>query len=104
MSAVATPAPNTENERRDKRIDLRLKASEKHLLEKAAEYTGRKSSDFMRDTLIQKAQEIVEEREFFVLRDHAREAFFDALRSPPKPSATMYEDAKAYLEQTQISD
>ena len=57
----------------------------KDLIERAADPSGRKVSDFCVTALTEAARRTIAEHEM-VLSDRDRQAFFDALVNPPKPS------------------
>ena len=83
---------------RDKtRFDTRLSKEQKHLFERAAVIGGYRSlTDFVVDTVQNKAKEIVEERERIILTQRDQAVFFDALSNPPKPNEKLLSATKSY--------
>lgn len=71
---------------RVERLGFRIDEETKDLIERAAYLSRRKVSDFCVTTLAETARRTIAEHEMLVLSDRDREAFFDALINPPKPS------------------
>ena len=71
---------------RGERLGFRLDAETKDLIERAAYLSRRKVSDFCVTALAESARRTIAEHETLVLSDRDREAFFEALVNPPKPS------------------
>ena len=76
-------------EARVERLGFRLDEETKSLIERAAQLSRRKISDFCVTALADTARRTIAEHETLVLSDRDRAAFFDALVSPPKPSARL---------------
>jgi len=71
---------NTEN--KNERINLRLKASLKRLIERAAGFEGKTVSHFILDTALAHAEETVREHGIMRLNAQDGQTFFDALAKP----------------------
>jgi uncharacterized protein (DUF1778 family) len=71
---------------RVERLQFRVDEQTKDLIERAAHLSGRKVSDFCVTSLTETARRTIAEHETLVLSEGDREAFFDALVNPPKPS------------------
>ena len=69
---------------KDSRIDLRVTAEQKALLEKAASMQGVSLSAYTLLHLLPQAQKDVEEREKLILTDRDRDSFLSAIANPPK--------------------
>lgn len=69
---------------KDSRIDLRVTAEQKALLEKAASMQGVSLSAYTLLHLLPQAQKDLEEREKLVLTDRDRDLFLSAMANPPK--------------------
>lgn len=79
------------------RFDTRLSKEQKQLFERAAMIGGYRSlTDFVVDTVQNKAKEIVEERERIILTQRDQAAFFEALSNPPTPNKKLLSAKKAY--------
>ncbi len=71
---------------RVERLGFRVDEETKDLIERAAHLSRRKVSDFCVTALTETARRTIAEHETLVLSERDREAFFDALVNPPKPS------------------
>lgn len=69
---------------RDARLNFRVDASTKSLIERAAALQNRKVTDYCLGVLTDAARRTVTEAEGLVLSPRDRAAFFDALMSPPE--------------------
>ena len=79
------------------RFDTRLSKEQKHLFERAAMIGGYRSlTDFVVDTVQNKANEIIEKRERTLLTQRDQTVFFDALLNPPKPNKKLMSAKMAY--------
>ena len=74
---------------RAERLGFRLDEETKGLIERAAYLSRRKVSDFCVTALTETARRTIAEHETLELSDRDREAFFEALVNPPKPSARL---------------
>lgn len=81
-------APRIERDtpNRGERLGFRLDEETKGLIEHAAYLSRRKVSDFCVTALAETARRTIAEHETLELSDRDREAFFEALINPPKPS------------------
>ena len=80
----------------DKRLDVRLAADHKNLIEQAASLRGQSVSAFAVSTLVAEAGRIVEESTVLRLSNRDRDAFLAALENPPAPSARLRKAAKLH--------
>ncbi len=71
------------------RLGFRLDEQTKDLIERAAHLERRKLTDFCVTALTEAARRTIAEHETLTLSERDRKAFFDALVSPPKPSARL---------------
>jgi uncharacterized protein (DUF1778 family) len=71
---------------RVERLGFRLDEETKDLIERAAYLSRRKVSDFCVTALTETARRTIAEHETLELSDRDRQAFFEALVNPPKPS------------------
>jgi uncharacterized protein (DUF1778 family) len=74
---------------RVERLGFRLDEETKDLIERAAYLSRRKVSDFCVTALTETARRTIAEHETLELSDRDREAFFEALINPSKPSARL---------------
>lgn len=71
---------------RARRLGFRLDRETKDLIEHAAHLERRKLTDFCVTALAGAARKTIAEHETLMLSERDRQAFFDALIDPPKPS------------------
>ena len=74
-----------ENESRSERIDIRTTPSVKRFLQDAAATSSKTISEFLLDSALSKAAEVMADRRLFLLNDEQWEAFMAALDAPPQP-------------------
>ncbi|WP_295433576.1 DUF1778 domain-containing protein [uncultured Thiodictyon sp.] len=72
-------------EPRSERIDIRATPSAKRALLDAANASRKTVSEFLLDSGLEKAAEIMAERRLFLLDDEQWAAFLAALDAPPQP-------------------
>jgi uncharacterized protein (DUF1778 family) len=68
------------------RLGFRVDKGTKELIERAAHLERRKLTDFCMTALTDAARRTIAEHETLSLSERDRQAFFDALVNPPKPS------------------
>jgi uncharacterized protein (DUF1778 family) len=79
---------------RSERLDARLTAAEKELIETAANLRGTSSSDFVRMAVKEAALKTIREHEVLTLNQESRKVFIEALLNPPKPNQKALAAAK----------
>jgi len=72
--------------KRDERLDARVTAEEKEMIETAANLRGTSSSDLVRMATREAALNIIREYESLTLAGESRKIFVEALLNPPKPN------------------
>jgi uncharacterized protein (DUF1778 family) len=72
--------PTTQN--KNERINLRLKASAKSLIERAASFEGKTISHFILTCALEQAEKTVQKHEIMALNAKDSRIFFDALAVP----------------------
>lgn len=75
----------SELEPRSERIDIRTTPSVKRALQEAASTTRKTVSEFILDSALTRAAEVMADRRLFLLDDEQWEAFMAALDAPPEP-------------------
>ena len=78
------------------RLEARISAEQKQLIDLAAAYEGRSVSDFVVHTVQQAAQAVVREHETLRLNRRQSELFVTALLDPPEPNEAFRKAAKEY--------
>ncbi len=81
---------------RNARLEARITAEQKALVERAAAYLGRTVSDFVVQTVQEAAKNVIHEHEVVRLDRRQSQAFVDALLNPPEPNEALRKAAKAY--------
>ncbi len=70
-------------------IKIRIEASQRNLLDKAANLCGKSRSAFVLDAARQAAEETLLDQSVFALNDEQWEAFNEALNSPPEKNEAL---------------
>ncbi len=79
-----------------KRLNVRLDAGSKELIERAAHSLNQTVSSFTISTLIREARQVVGQSEALRLSDRDRQIFLDALDNPPAPNAKLRAAAREH--------
>lgn len=95
MPAATSRRKSTREVKRE-RIELRVGASTKALIKRAMEVTGLSAGDLAYEG----ARRVLAEHERMVLTGADRDAFLDALRSPPEPSERLVAAFRRHRELT----
>lgn len=90
---MATADPSTTKKAR---LEARVTAEQKELIERAAAYEGRSVSDFVVATLQQAAKNVVQEHELLRLNGAQSRAIVEALLNPPEPNEDLQQAADEY--------
>lgn len=69
-----------------KRLDLRLSADDKQIMERAAAVSGSTLADYVRSTVVSDAVDRVREHEVIRLSNQGADAFVEAVTNPKEPS------------------
>lgn len=83
-----TAALNTAETRGD-RLQVRLDARSKSMLQRAASHRRKTVSQFVLATALAEAEKVIEESEVVSLSPADWAIFFDALTNPPPPNAAL---------------
>jgi uncharacterized protein (DUF1778 family) len=74
---------------KDERLQVRLDDLKKAKLQRAANYTHTTLSEFVLETALERADEVIQEHEVITLSDREWTRFMDALAKPAAPNATL---------------
>jgi len=85
---------------RGARLDARVSAAQKSLLQQAAALSGRTRSEFVVASVQDAARRVIAEQEFICLSREEQSAFVQALLNPPAPNARLERAAKVYRQRT----
>jgi len=86
----------TQQATRDARLDFRLTQEHKRIIEQAATVTGQSISDFAVASLVQAAQQTIDEATVTRLSMRDRDAFVKMLASRAKPNKALKAAAERY--------
>ena len=84
---------------RGARLEARVSAAQKTLLQRAAALSGRTLSEFVVASAQEAANKVIQEHAAIQLSRTEQVAFVSALLKPPKPSARLRRAAAAFREQ-----
>lgn len=90
---MATVDPSTI---RNARLEARVTAEQKELIERAASYEGRSVSEFVVTTVQQAAKAVIQEHEQLRLNESQSRALVEALLNPPEPNDALHQAASEY--------
>lgn len=74
---------------RDSRLDLRVSALEKELIDRAARLMGSDTTGFVRSTVLAAAKEAIQAHEVIELTTEGSRIFVEALINPPEPNESL---------------
>jgi uncharacterized protein (DUF1778 family) len=100
MLAPATQTTRSRRPKAEDRIDARLPADTKQLIERAAVITGVTLSDFVISRAYEAAAAIVREHDTWVLSRRESKEFVDALLNPPEPNKALRAATARYKSRT----
>jgi uncharacterized protein (DUF1778 family) len=78
------------------RLDFRLKAEHKEIIERAAAYTGESLTGYAISTLLDRSREIIGMHESVILTARDRDVFLALLDAPPAPTEVLRAAAARY--------
>lgn len=87
---------DTPDTTRGARLEVRVSAAQKSLLQHAAALSGRTLSEFVVASAQDAVHQVIAEHESIRLSREEQLAFVQALLQPPEPSARLKRAAKAY--------
>lgn len=85
---------------RDARLEARIPAEDKAVLERAAQLAGRKLSEFVLAAAQKEAATVIAAHESIRLSKAEQVAFVQALLEPPAPSDRLRKAARTYRQRT----
>jgi len=88
---------NQETQAKDSRLETRIPASIKNILQRAAELQGQTLTDFVLSSTTEAARRIIREHELLELSERDQIAFARTLLSPPKSNSRLNRAARDYL-------
>lgn len=94
--ASSAPTPRAIRVPRAERLETRVTAVQKQLIERAACAQGRTLSDFVATTLQEAARKVIEEARVWDLSEEQQRVFIEALLNPPAPNENLRAAADRY--------
>ena len=80
---------NPEADQKSERIDIRTMPNVKRLLQEAASVSNKTVTEFLLDSELTQAAEVLADRRLFLLDDKQWQEFIAALDAPPRPMPRM---------------
>ena len=80
---------NPEADQKSERIDIRTMPNVKRLLQEAASVSNKTVTEFLLDSALTQAAEVLADRRLFLLDDKQWQEFIAALDAPPRPMPRM---------------
>jgi uncharacterized protein (DUF1778 family) len=100
---MAEPALNTPRTRvRNERLETRVTAEQKNLIEQAAALQGRSVTDFVLTSVQDAARRAIEEHQRLNLSVRDCQAFVDALLNPPPVNDRLRDTVRRYRQATGV--
>ena len=90
----------TAAEAKQERLQIRLDAQAKSILQRAAGHRHKTLSQFVLGTALEEAERVIRENEVVTLSGADWQVFYDALTNPPAPNAAL---RKAYARYRQAN-
>lgn len=79
------------------RLETRIPAAQKALLQRAAALQGQTLSNFILEATLAKARLVIRDRDIIDLSQSDQVAFAEALLNPPKPNAKLKKATDSYM-------
>lgn len=84
--------------RQDQRVSARMPIHVYEVLGQAAELTGATLNQFLVQSALEKAEEVIERERFIKISGRSAAAFFKAVENPPEPTQRLKKAISAYKE------
>lgn len=94
---------STSTARKDIRIGVRTTTDIQETIQRASKYLGTSVSQFIIDTALEKAINVIETAETIKLTKEGADAMMSILSNPPKPNQKLKDSFKKYLENVDAS-
>ena len=86
----------TNAERKETRLVARTSAEIQEIIQRAADYSGTTLSQFLIESAMEKARDVIERTETLQLSMAGADALFAALENPPKANTKLLKAAQHY--------
>jgi uncharacterized protein (DUF1778 family) len=94
----------TNVERKETRLVARTSTEIQEIIQRAADYSGATLSQFLIESAMEKARDVIERTETLRLSMAGADALFAALENPPKAHPKLLKAAKVYKDTVNIRD
>ncbi|MCK5648316.1 MAG: DUF1778 domain-containing protein [Gammaproteobacteria bacterium] len=92
----------TNTERKETRLVARTSAEIQEIIQRAANYSGTTLSQFLIESAMEKARNVIERTETLHLSMASADALFAALENPPKASNKLLKAAQHYKDTVNV--
>lgn len=96
MAKTVTTAREPVTPGKAERLEARITAAQKEILQRAAEIEGRSLTDFVISSAQETAKRVIREHDILVLTARDREVFVNALLNPPAPNEKLRRAVRRY--------
>ena len=90
-------------DRKETRLVARTSAEVQEIIQRAADYSGATLSQFIIESSVERAREVIERTHTLRLTMAGSEALFNALENPPKANDKLLEAARRYKEHVNVN-
>jgi len=95
---------NSNTKRKDTRLVARTSTEVQEIIQRAADYTGATISQFLIESAMEKARNVIERSETLHISMAGADALFDALENPPKANTKLLKAAQYYKETVNVDN
>ncbi len=89
-------------ERKETRLVARTSTEIQEIIQRAADYSGATLSQFLIESAMEKARNVIERTETLHLSMAGADALFTALENPPKANTKLLKAAKNYMDTVNV--
>ena len=100
MPDIVSPVQPARSARKNERLEVRVSAAQKALVQEAAALQGRTVSEFVASSVQQAAEQAIREHKVITLTAEDSRAFAEALLAPPAPNERLRALAERYRRTT----
>jgi len=94
----------TNTERKQTRLVARTSTEIQEIIQRAADYSGATLSQFLIDSAMERARDVIERTEALNLSMAGADALLSALENPPKASSKLLKAAKHYRDTVNVNN
>ena len=94
----------THTERKETRLVARTSTEIQEIIQRAADYSGATLSQFLIDSAMEKARDVIERTETLHLSMAGADALFEALDNSPKANAKLLNAAQRYKDTVNVDN